>query len=76
MADVRFNTEAIKDMYKEVAKAIDKLDDEARAEFGGRPIEEIAEPIREKFAAAGVQLDVEGYAAAVSKGEPFQFVVQ
>lgn len=76
MADVKFNTEAIKDMYKEVAKEIDKLDEETRTEFAGRPAAEIAAPIQAKFEQAGVQLDIESYAQAVSKGEPFQFVVQ
>jgi hypothetical protein len=76
MADIKINTEAIKEMYQEVAKAIDKLDEDVRAEFAGKPVEEIAEPIRKKFADAGINLDIAGYAAAVSEGKPFQFVVQ
>lgn len=76
MADIKFNTEAIENMYKEVGKAIDRLDEEVRAEFSGRPVDEIAAPIQKKFADAGVHLDIRGYASAVSKGEPFQFVVQ
>jgi hypothetical protein len=76
MADIKINTEAIKDMYKEVAKTIDSLDAEVRQEFGGKPAQEIAEPIRKKFADAGINLDIAGYAAAVSEGKPFQFVVQ
>jgi hypothetical protein len=76
MANIKINTEAIKNMYAEVAKAIDALDEEVRAEFAGRPVEEIAEPIRKKFADAGINLDITGYATAVSTGEDFQFIVQ
>ncbi|MCI1902009.1 MAG: hypothetical protein LKI93_04680 [Bifidobacteriaceae bacterium] len=76
MADIKFNTEAIKGMYQEVAKAIDALDEDVRKEYTGRPVEEITEPIRKMFADAGVQLDVSEYAAAVAEDKPFQFVVQ
>lgn len=76
MADIKINTEAIKDMYKEVSKAIDELDAEVRSEYVGKPASEISEPIRKKFADAGINLDMEGYATAVSEGKPFQFVVQ
>ncbi|MCI1984356.1 MAG: hypothetical protein LKJ47_06260 [Bifidobacteriaceae bacterium] len=76
MANIKINTEAIKNMYAEVAKEIDQLDEEVRAEYVGKPVEEIAEPIRKKFSDAGINLDITGYATAVSEGKDFQFVVQ
>jgi hypothetical protein len=69
------NPEGIEAMFAEVAAKMEAVDRQLRAEFTGRPWQEIEEPAARAFAAIGVNLtgDISDYAKSIEKNQDFTF---
>ncbi|WP_127475037.1 hypothetical protein [Microbacterium sulfonylureivorans] len=83
---MKWNQQGLRQLERDIAagtkriaeEAIEKLDRSARAQFGGKPADEIREPIQRLFANGGVNVtdpELGGYVDAVSGNSPFKWHV-
>lgn len=66
------NQSGIDKMFADIAANIEKVDAQIRAEWAGRPAEQIEAPAVAAFAAIGINFaTLADYAVSVSENEPF-----
>lgn len=75
MATFKSNDDGIRKMFEEIARKIGAVDKQLRAEYTGRPWQEIEEPAARAFAAAGVNFtgDISAYAKSIEENKDFRF---
>lgn len=76
---VHINPDGLDRLFQEIARKIEKVDADIRAELAGKPAAEVAPIAAQRFSAVGVNLtpsDIDAYAVSVEKGENFQINLQ
>lgn len=75
----KINQSGIDKLFQEIAGKIERLDTELRANYAGKPVDEILDPITQAVTRLGIQTnsqDLRDYADAVSKRLPFSINLQ
>lgn len=71
------NQQGIDELHAEIARKVEAVDREIRAEWTGKPADEIESHAIAAFAAIGIDFsDLREYAEAVAQDKPFDFVLR
>lgn len=76
---IKMNEAGLRELGAQIARKMESVDRQFRSRHGGKPESEIRPHVKRAFATVGVNLkdsQVQEYAAAVSAGRPYKWVVQ